>query len=93
MDEAALNGFVDQLWTDEITPALVDYIRIPAKSPHFDPDWQGSGHIDRAVEHMVRWAQGKLTAIPGAKLEVVRLPGRTPVICMPPFFTKTWPEV
>jgi hypothetical protein len=32
-----------------IVPALVDYIRIPAKSPHFDPDWAKHGHIDAAV--------------------------------------------
>ena len=80
MDASALNAFLDELWTQEIVPELVDYIAIPAKSPHFDPDWQASGHIDRAVEHMVRWAKAKLEAIPGASLEVVRLEGRTPVI-------------
>src|SRR5579859_2193722 len=80
MDVEALNEFTAGLWRSEITPALVDYIRIPAKSPAFDPDWAGSGHIDRAVEHMVGWAQSKLAALPGAKLEVVRLSGRTPVI-------------
>ncbi len=80
MDIDALNEFTAGLWREEITPALVDYIRIPAKSPAFDPDWAGSGHIDRAVEHMVGWAHSKLAALPGAKLEVVRLAGRTPVI-------------
>ena len=80
MDEAALNGFVDQLWTDEITPALVDYIRIPAKSPAFDPDWEKTGFIDQAVAHMAGWAEARIAALPGATLEVVRLPGRTPVI-------------
>jgi len=80
VDASALNAFLDELWTQEIVPELVDYIAIPAKSPHFDPDWQASGHIDRAVEHMVRWAKAKLEAIPGASLEVVRLEGRTPVI-------------
>jgi acetylornithine deacetylase/succinyl-diaminopimelate desuccinylase-like protein len=80
MDASALNAFVEEIWRDEITPELVDYIRIPAKSPHFDPDWQAHGHIDRAVEHMTRWARGKLAELPGATLEVVRLEGRTPVI-------------
>ena len=27
-------------WDDDIVPRLVDYIRIPAKSPHFDPEWE-----------------------------------------------------
>ena len=80
MDIAALNSFTADVWRDEITPALVDYIRIPAKSPAFDPDWAKSGFIDAAVEHMVGWARTKVAELPGATLEVVRLEGRTPVI-------------
>ena len=80
MDASALTDFLDEIWSREIVPELVDYIAIPAKSPHFDPDWQTTGHIDRAVEHMVHWAKSKLEEIPGATLEVVRLGGRTPVI-------------
>jgi acetylornithine deacetylase/succinyl-diaminopimelate desuccinylase-like protein len=80
MDETALNQFTTEVWDREITPALVDYIRIPAKSPAFDPDWQKSGFIDQAVEHMAGWARGKLADLPSATLEVVRLEGRTPVI-------------
>lgn len=80
MDIDALNAFTADLWAQEITPALVDYIRIPAKSPAFDPDWEGNGHIDRAVEHMAGWARSKIAHLPGATLEIVRLKGRTPVI-------------
>jgi acetylornithine deacetylase/succinyl-diaminopimelate desuccinylase-like protein len=80
LDVSALQGFVSGIWDDEIVPELVDYIRIPAKSPHFDPDWQKSGHIDRAVDHMVRWAEQRLAELPGATIEVVRLEGRTPTI-------------
>jgi len=80
MDVSALKSFVDQVWEREIADELAAYIRIPAKSPHFDPDWQANGHIDAAVEHMCRWAKGKLEELPGATLEVVRLEGRTPVI-------------
>jgi acetylornithine deacetylase/succinyl-diaminopimelate desuccinylase-like protein len=80
VDTEALNAFVAEIWADEITSALVDYVRIPAKSPHFDPDWEAHGHIDRAVEHMADWARSKLEELPGATLEIVRLEGRTPVI-------------
>ncbi len=80
MDDKALNKFVDGVWTDEITPALVDYIRIPAKSPAFDPDWEKTGFIDQAVTHMADWAREKIKALPGATLEIIRLEGRTPVI-------------
>src|SRR6185503_19910688 len=80
MDAEALNAFVGQVWDDEITGELTEYIRIPAKSPAFDADWAKSGHIDTAVEHMVAWARPKVDALPGATLEVVRLEARTPVI-------------
>ena len=72
--------FVDQCWGDEIVPALIEYIRIPNKSPAFDPDWAAHGYMDEAVRLFERWARAKLADVPGAILEVVRLPGRTPVI-------------
>src|SRR5580765_4541781 len=80
MDTNALNRFAAELWDREITQELTDYIRIPAKSPAFDPDWVASGFIDQAVDQMTTWAQGKLKDLPGATMEVVRLEGRTPVI-------------
>jgi acetylornithine deacetylase/succinyl-diaminopimelate desuccinylase-like protein len=80
VDATALNTFIARIWDEEIVPELVDYVAIPAKSPHFDPEWATSGHIDRAVEHMVRWARARIADLPGATLEVVRLEGRTPVI-------------
>ncbi|HEY8571090.1 M20/M25/M40 family metallo-hydrolase [Phenylobacterium sp.] len=80
VDPNALGEFVGEVWDREIVPELVDYVAIPAKSPHFDHDWEKNGHIDRAVEHMARWAEGKLAELPGATLQVVRLEGRTPVI-------------
>ena len=36
---------IAEQWDREIVPRLVEYIRIPAKSPHFDRDWQAHGHI------------------------------------------------
>jgi acetylornithine deacetylase/succinyl-diaminopimelate desuccinylase-like protein len=67
-----------RFWDDAILPALVDYIRIPAKSPHFDPEWARHGHIERAVKLAADWCARH--AVPGMKLEVVRLEGRTPVL-------------
>jgi len=80
MDQAKLRRFLEPLWNDDIVPKLVDYIRIPNKSPAFDSDWAAHGHMEAAVALLAGWAQGKLAGIAGAKLEVVRLPGRTPVI-------------
>jgi acetylornithine deacetylase/succinyl-diaminopimelate desuccinylase-like protein len=80
MDTAKLQGFVDTLWEDEVVPRLTEYIRIPNKSPMFDPQWAEHGYMDDAVRLMEGWARGKLPALTGATLEVVRLPGRTPLI-------------
>jgi len=80
LDSAKLKKFVNRCWGDEIVPTLIEYIKIPNKSPMFDPDWAAHGHMDAAVAMFEAWARGKLGALPGATLEVVRLPGRTPVI-------------
>jgi acetylornithine deacetylase/succinyl-diaminopimelate desuccinylase-like protein len=80
LDVARTKKLVDQCWSDEIVPALVEYIKIPNKSPAFDPDWAAHGYMDEAVVLFERWARAKLPSLPGATLEVVRLPGRTPVI-------------
>jgi acetylornithine deacetylase/succinyl-diaminopimelate desuccinylase-like protein len=78
LDHAA--RLIDDLWTTSITDELIEYIRIPAKSPHFDADWQANGHIDTATEHVARWCRAQPVA--GLTVEVVRLAGRTPVILM-----------
>jgi acetylornithine deacetylase/succinyl-diaminopimelate desuccinylase-like protein len=80
---------ISQFWDDAIVPALVEYIRIPAKSPHFDKAWQKNGYIDAAVELAAAWCRKH--AVPGMKLEVVRLDGRTPVLFLevPPFNCKS----
>ena len=78
MDANRLERFVEELWNDSIQPQLVDYIRIPNKSPLFDPDWQAHGYMDDAVALAERWCRAYLPG--GATLEVVRLPGRTPVL-------------
>ena len=79
-DAARLTDFIGALWDEAVTPTLVDYIRIPNKSPAFDPDWVAHGHMERAVDLLASWASARLPALPGASLEVVRLEGRTPVI-------------
>ena len=78
MDHAALQTFVNQRWDQAIVPALTDYIRIPNKSPAFDPDWQAHGLIDQVVERFHQWALGH--PLIGMTIEVIRLKGRTPLL-------------
>jgi len=80
MDSHRASDFIDQLWDHEVVPTLEKYIRIPNKSPAFDPKWQEHGHMDAAVELFADWAREKLKALPGATLDVARLAGRTPLI-------------
>ena len=80
IDIARTTKFIDQCWGDEVVPTLVEYIKIPNKSPSFDPDWAAHGYMENAVALFERWARAKLSSLPDASLEVVRLPGRTPVI-------------
>ncbi|HKF63647.1 MAG TPA: M20/M25/M40 family metallo-hydrolase, partial [Dongiaceae bacterium] len=80
MDQGRLTQFIDGCWREEVVPRLVDYIRIPNKSPAFDADWAAHGHMEKAVTLFADWARAKLPHLPGATLEVVRLPGRTPLI-------------
>ncbi|MBL8333033.1 MAG: M20/M25/M40 family metallo-hydrolase, partial [Rubrivivax sp.] len=77
-EAAALASFADRAWDERIVPALTDYIAIPAKSPMFDAQWATHGHIDRVVRDAAAWVESR--RLPGLKLEVVRLEGRTPVI-------------
>jgi len=69
---------IAKFWDEAIVPALVDYIRIPAKSPHFDHDWAAHGHIGAAVKLAADWCRRH--AVPGMKLEVVQIENRTPVL-------------
>ncbi len=78
MDHARLQQFVSTQWTEEIVPRLVEYIRIPNKSPMFDADWAKHGHMDAATELLAGWA--KKQPAKGMTVEIVRLAGRTPLI-------------
>jgi acetylornithine deacetylase/succinyl-diaminopimelate desuccinylase-like protein len=59
-------------------PELCDYIRIPNKSPMFDPDWEKHGYMDQAVQQFERWSREQ--PIKDMQVEVVKLEGRTPVL-------------
>ena len=78
MDTSKISQYVSSKWDDELIDQLSDYIRIPAKSPMFDPDWEKNGHMDEAVKLMAGWAKSQ--PIPGIQVEEIRLEGRTPVI-------------
>ena len=78
MDSVLALRRIDEEWTASIQPSLEAYIRIPNKSPLFDPDWQAHGHMERAAALLANWCRSQ--PIRGLTVEVLRLPGRTPLI-------------
>jgi acetylornithine deacetylase/succinyl-diaminopimelate desuccinylase-like protein len=80
IDHERARAFVQRVWDADVVPALTEYIRIPAKSPLYDPRWVEHGHIEQAVALITGWARRR--KIEGLTIEVTRLEGRTPLILM-----------
>lgn len=78
MTSSNIDSFVREQWDSSIIPALCEYVRIPNKSPAFDPDWEAHGHMQRAAELLRQWASD--AAVNEMQVEVFSLPGRTPVL-------------
>ncbi|MDB5896449.1 MAG: peptidase-like protein [Ramlibacter sp.] len=78
LDSAMALDQVTRQWDGDIVRQITDYITIPAKSPGFDPQWQEHGYIETVLRNAAAWVEAQ--KVEGLKLEVVRLPGRTPVI-------------
>ena len=69
---------VSLAWDSDIVQRLKDYVEIPAKSPSFDANWAEAGLLEAVVRNTAQWIEAQRVA--GLTLEVVRLPGRTPVL-------------
>ncbi len=78
MDNSLVRGTVERVWDDAVLTSLAEFVTIPALSPIFDANWAASGHLDAAVEHVRRWLVAR--DIEGATAEVLRLPGKSPVL-------------
>ena len=63
MNSDQLKTFIGTFWDDQILPSLTEYIRIPNKSPAFDPKWEEHGYMEDAVTLMVDWARPHLAAL------------------------------
>ncbi len=75
--ETALRD-VTQAWDSKILKELTQYIEIPAKSPAFDSSWETNGYLDTVLRQTAAWIEAQKVA--GLSLEIIRLPGRTPVL-------------
>ena len=78
MNHKLLFNTVNTFWDEKIIPVLTEYIKIPNKSPSFDPEWEKHGHMDRVLSLAVDWANENKPN--GSTVTIERTPGRTPII-------------
>ena len=78
MDLKQLTASIAKTWHDSIIERLTAYVRIPNKSPMFDPDWERHGYMEAAIQLMAEWCRAQ--PLPKATTEVRRLPGKTPLL-------------
>ncbi len=78
MNISEIRTSVDRLWQDSIIDRLTAYVRIPNKSPMFDPEWERHGYMDEAANLIADWCRKQ--PVEGMKVEVRRLPGLTPIV-------------
>jgi hypothetical protein len=60
MNEQQLGSYVSETWDESILPRLCEYVKIPNKSPNFDPDWQKHGYMEQAVAMLEDWCRRQL---------------------------------
>ena len=78
LDDAQALASASAQWDADIVGQLTRYIAIPAKSPGFDAQWSAHGHIETVLCQAASWVEAQ--KVPGLTLEVLRLPGRTPLL-------------
>ena len=78
MDKDSAIKLTNEEWENSIVPELIEYIKIPNKSPAFDPNWNENGYMEKVVEQFAAWCRNQ--DIKGMRLDVIRLPERTPLI-------------
>lgn len=78
MDHVKVRDAVAGAWSDQVLPSLAGLVEIPALSPAFDSDWERTGHLRAAAEHVRDWIESR--DLPGARAEIVQLEGRSPVL-------------
>ncbi len=69
---------VNESFRSHALPALIEFVSIKSLSPAFDPAWQSSGEIERALAHLAVWAESR--PLPGISVRASRIEGLTPAL-------------
>ena len=75
---AALLRRASKQWDSDIVPQLIEYVKLPAKSPSVEAEWKRAGQIQRAIEQAQKFVAAQ--PVKNMTLEVITLEGRTPVL-------------
>jgi acetylornithine deacetylase/succinyl-diaminopimelate desuccinylase-like protein len=78
MDLKHVSAHIARTWQDSVVDRLVAYVRIPNKSPMFDPQWESHGYMEQAAQLMAEWCRAQ--PLPGMRVTLQRLAGRTPLL-------------
>lgn len=80
MDKNKLREYIENCWDNSILPTLIEYIKIPNRSPAFDPKWEQNGYMEDVLNLTIDWIeQNKPTEM---TIEIMKSPGRTPLILL-----------
>jgi len=77
-NESQLQERISRTWDESIVPSLVEYIKIPNKSPSFEPAWEELGHMEQALHLALDWSKSNMPE--KAQIQIKRSTGRTPLL-------------
>lgn len=68
---------IGRLWKGDALEALKNFVRLPAKSSDFEPDWESKGILKKALEDAAAWAKKQ---VPGIRTEIFEEKGVPPAL-------------
>ncbi len=80
MNTEKLTQDINTFWDNHILPAISEYIKIPNKSPAFDPDWKSNGYMDKVVDLASEWVNEHKPD--KSTLHIYREDERTPLLIL-----------
>ena len=80
MNSEKLQQHINSFWDNAIIPTISEYIKIPNKSPAFDPDWEAKGYMDQVVDLASEWV--KKHKPDNSTLNIYKEAGRTPLMIL-----------
>lgn len=78
MDKKSFEKYIEKMFTYNILPNLMDFIRIPNLSPAYDYNWKTNGLLLKAANLIISYA--KSLNIKNAEINLIQDKGYTPLI-------------